>query len=148
MDVRPASKYVLLEWMVSASVNLINLTPLFCRSRLLSALCSQGRGFHPLQPLDSFALAGESGRQWNLWPGFRTAATAGMSGRLAVTSHDVISLGTTLIRVSEEACTDSSLPAQLASQRVSKGLDDGFQRDRKAQNKCLKSVSLQKCVTA
>ncbi|MEW5306910.1 MAG: hypothetical protein WDW36_009343 [Sanguina aurantia] len=62
------------------------------------AITLQGRGFHPLQPLDSSPLPGEGGRRWDLWPGFSTAATAGMSGRLAVTSHDVIGLGTTLVR--------------------------------------------------
>lgn len=60
----------------------------------------QGRGYHPVQPDVPQALPGEGERQWATWQGFSTSPTTGLSTRLAIISHDTLSLGTTLPLVS------------------------------------------------
>eukprot|EP00798_Chlamydomonas_sp_ICE-L_P020949 gene20949-27801_t len=58
----------------------------------------QGRGFHPDTPLEPVALAGEGERDWARWTGFGGEPKTGLSTRLAIASHDMLSLGTSLFK--------------------------------------------------
>jgi hypothetical protein len=77
-----------------------------------ASLChtSQGRGFHPDDPLTPPPLPSEGDRDWARWPGFSAFPCSGLGGcRLVVPSQDSLPLGVTTPRVSQRSAPGGKL---------------------------------------